>query len=138
MLHEAHQISLMIIVLGSYLLVVLLVRPWRAQAVWQLQVGALSVLIASCIGIMAIPGQNASAYYSSPAIRKYSVVIPWLVVAVNVVYLVMVLVMLGRCVRQEVPNYTELWGWWQQNKRPAAKERAMQDLVDARGLCSQA
>jgi hypothetical protein len=49
-----------------------------------------------------------------------------------------VLVMLGRCVRQEVPNYTELWGWWQQNKRQAAKERAMQDLVDARGLGSQA
>ena len=73
MLHEAHQISLMIIVLGSYLLVVLLVRPWRARAVWQLQVGALAALIASCIGIMAITVQNASAYYSSPAIRKYSV-----------------------------------------------------------------
>jgi hypothetical protein len=137
MLHEAHQISLMIIVLGSYLLVVLLVRPWRARAVWQLQVGALAVLIGSCIGIMATTVQNASAYYSSPAIRKYSAVIPWMVIEVNVVYLVTVLVMLGRCVWQEVPSYSELWGWWQQNKRQAAKEKAMQELMSARGLGSQ-
>jgi hypothetical protein len=136
MLHEAHQLALMILVLGSYLLVVLLVRPWRARAVWQLQVAALAVLIASCIGIMATTVHNASAYYSSRAIRKYSAVIPWMVIAVNVVYLVTVLVMLGRCVRQEMPSVSELRSYWQQNKRQAAREQAMVELMDARGLGS--
>jgi hypothetical protein len=140
MLHEAHQLTLMIMVLGAYLLAVLLVRPWRARAVWQLQVAALAVLIASCIGILATTVQNASSYYSSHVIRKYTGLIPWLVVAVNVVYLVTLLVMWGRCVRQEVPNST-LWSWVQQNKGRAdraANERAMQELIDARGLGSQA
>jgi hypothetical protein len=73
-------------------------------------------------------------------IRKYTALIPWLVIAVNVVYLVTLLVMWGRCAWQEVPNST-LWSWLQQNKRQAdraAKERAMQDLMEARGLGSQA
>ena len=140
MLHEAHQLTLMIMVLGAYLLAVLLVRPWRARTVWQLQVAALAVLIASCIGILATTVQNACSYYSSAVIRKYTALIPWLVIAVNVVYLVTLLVMWGRCAWQEVPNST-LWSWLQQNKRQAdkaAKERAMQDLMEARGLGSQA
>jgi hypothetical protein len=49
MLHELHQLILVVMVLGSYLLLVLLVKPFRSAAVWRLQVLALVVLLMSCL-----------------------------------------------------------------------------------------
>jgi hypothetical protein len=99
MLQEIHQLVLMILALGSYLLLVLLVHPWRARAVWRLQVLALTILIVSCLGILSCAVGNASAYYSS---TEYAKAIPWLVLVANLGYLVLLVVLLVRCVMREV------------------------------------
>lgn len=134
MLHELHQCALLILCLSSYLLLVLLVRPWRALAVLRLQVTALAVLIASCLGIMACNVQDARAggYYSDYAVKRYTAVIPWVVIAVNAAYLLLVLGMLVRCVLQEAPSVAEVRAWWVAKKRQAARQRVMQDVADGR------
>jgi hypothetical protein len=86
MLQEIHQLILMVLALGSYLLLVLLVKPWRAKTVWRLQVLPLAILIASCLGIMACTVSNAHTYYSSVV---YANAIPWLVLLANLCYLVL-------------------------------------------------
>jgi hypothetical protein len=105
MLQEIHQLILMVLALGSYLLLVLLVKPWRAKAVWRLQVLALAILIASCLGIMACTVSNASTYYSS---EVYAKAIPWLVLLANLFYLVLLVVLLVRCVLREVPRLADV------------------------------
>jgi hypothetical protein len=104
-LHEIHQLILMVLALGCYMLLVLLVNPWRARAVWRLQVLALAVLIASCLGIMACAVGNASAYYSSAV---YAKAIPWIVLLANLGYLVLLVVLLARCVLREVPSLADV------------------------------
>lgn len=95
MLHELHQLILLVIALTSYLLLVLLVKPWRATTVWRLQVLALSILVFSCLGIMACTVGDASAYYSEGAQKSYVKTIPWVVLLCNLAYLVLILVLLG-------------------------------------------
>lgn len=99
MLHEIHQLILIAMALGIYLLLVLLVKPWRAKVVWRLQVLALAILIASCLGVMACTVSNANTYYSSVV---YARVIPWLVLLANLSYLVLLVLLLVRCVVREV------------------------------------
>jgi hypothetical protein len=99
MLQEIHQLILIVLALGSYLLLVLVVKPWRTKAVWRLQVLALAILCASCLGIMACTVSNANTYYSSV---EYAKVIPWLVLLANLSYLVLLVVLLVRCVLREV------------------------------------
>jgi hypothetical protein len=130
MLHELHQLILLVIALTSYLLLVLLVKPWRATTVWRLQVLALSILVFSCLGIMACTVGDASAYYSEKVQRTYVTSIPWVVLLVNLAYLVLILVLLVRCLIREVPRLADvkkhLHRRWQQMKfaqrfgRPAA------------------
>jgi hypothetical protein len=105
MLQEVHQLILMVLALGSYMLLVLLVKPWRAKAVWRLQVLALAILIASCLGIMACTVSNAHTYYSSVV---YAKAIPWLVLVTNLCYLVLLVVLLVRCVLREVPRLADV------------------------------
>lgn len=108
MLHELHQLSLLVAALGSYLLLVLLVKPWRAATVWRLQVLALAILLASCLGIMACTVSDAGAYYADSSWQHFTTVIPVLVLVANVVYLVLLLVLLVRCVVREVPKLADV------------------------------
>jgi hypothetical protein len=105
MLQEMHQLILMVLALGSYLLLVLVVRPWRTQTVWRLQVLALAILIGSCLGIMACTVGNAHGYYRSTI---YTQVIPVLVLLANLCYLVLLVVLLVRCVAREVPSLADI------------------------------
>jgi hypothetical protein len=120
MLHELHQLILLVIALTSYLLLVLLVKPWRAATVWRLQVLALSLLVFSCLGIMACTIGDASAYYSEDAQNTYTKAIPWVVLLCNLAYLVLLLVLLARCLVREVPRLNSvknhLYHRWQQLK----------------------
>jgi hypothetical protein len=120
MLHELHQLILLVVALTSYLLLVLLVKPWRATTVWRLQVLALSILVFSCLGIMACTVGDASAYYSEDMQRTYVKSIPWVVLLVNLAYLVLVLGLLLRCLIREVPRLEDikdhLYNRWQKLK----------------------
>ena len=95
MLHELHQLLLMTLALGSYLLLVLLVNPWRAGAVWRLQVLALSILLGSCLGIMACT-------------VTYIPWLAWLIIVTNALYLGLILFVLLRCVMREIPRLADL------------------------------
>lgn len=108
MLHELHQLSLLVAALGSYLLLVLLVKPWRAATVWRLQVLALAILLGSCLGIMACTVSDAGAYYADSSWKHFTTGIPVLVLVANVAYLVLLLVLLVRCVVREVPKLADV------------------------------
>jgi hypothetical protein len=108
MLHELHQLSLLVVAPGSYLLLVLLVRPWRAATVWRLQVLALAVLLASCLGIIACTVSDAGAYYADSTWRHFTTVVPVLVLVANLAYLVLLLVLLVRCVLRELPKLRDV------------------------------
>jgi len=108
MLHELHQLTFMILVLGSYMVLVLLVKPWRSRAVWRLQVSALALLLASCMGIGACTVNDALAYYSPESYMRYMVAIPWLIIAANLCYLVFAVLYLLRCVWRELPRFADV------------------------------
>lgn len=108
MLHELHQLILMSIVLSSYLVLVLLVKPWRAAAVWRLQVTALCVLVLSCFGIMGVAVGDAGAYYSVDSQRAYRAVVPVLVILLNLAYLLLIVMLLVRCLIREVPKLDDV------------------------------
>jgi hypothetical protein len=108
MLHELHQLALMIMVLGSYLVLVLLVKPWRSRAVWRLQVSSLLLLLTSCMGIGACTVADALTYYASESYESYMRVIPWLIVAANLCYLAFVVCFLLRCAWRELPRLADL------------------------------
>lgn len=108
MLHELHQLTFMILVLGSYMVLVLLVKPWRSRAVWRLQVSALALLLASCMGIGACTVNDAVAYYSPESYMRYMAAIPWLIIAANLCYLVFAVLYLLRCVWRELPRFADV------------------------------
>lgn len=86
MLHPLHQLLLVLLVMGSYLLMALLVRPWRRTVVSWLQVGALTVLVASTVAMIACNVQSGeTTAFASP----YKQVLPVLVIVANRVYVVM-------------------------------------------------
>jgi hypothetical protein len=114
MLHALHQLILLVMVLGSYLLLVLLVQPWRSRAVFRLQVAALAILLASCLGIMACGSTDAGAHYSKEARAGYMYGIPWVIIAINLSYLVFIVVLLVRCVLREAPRLSDLRRFFRQ------------------------
>jgi hypothetical protein len=101
MLHELHQLILVVMVLGSYLLLVLLVKPFRSAAVWRLQVLALVVLLTSCMGIAAFAVSDTAGIYSGGVKASYTAAIRWIVIVVNACYLLLLVVLLLRCMLRE-------------------------------------
>lgn len=97
MLHELHQLLLMTVVLGLYLMVILVVRPWRSNTVWLLQVGAASVLVFSCCTIMACHIGDTSSHYSNDEASKYQKVLPFVVIGLNLAYTVVGAAVLACC-----------------------------------------
>lgn len=96
-LHEVHQLILMIMTLGAYLLLIIMVKPWRAAAVQRLQLLALTVLVTSCLGILVCSVGADDADYTAQEIFVYIQVVAWVVVALNAFYLAVALYMLLRC-----------------------------------------
>jgi hypothetical protein len=96
MLHELHQVLLVALVLGIYLMLMLAVRPWRSVAIFRLQVLATSVLVLSCCGIMAC-SVAADSHYGAADTKRYQDVVSWVVITINVFYMVMGLGTLGFC-----------------------------------------
>lgn len=85
-LHALHQLLAVMLVMGAYLLLALLVRPWRSDIVSWLQIGALSVLIGSTLGVMACNVEAIDATTAYRASLVYKQVIPVVILVVNVVY----------------------------------------------------
>lgn len=85
-LHALHQLLLVTLVMGAYLLLALLVRPWRSDIVSWLQVGALSVLMTSTLGVMACNVEAIDAATAYRASLVYKQIIPWVILVANGVY----------------------------------------------------
>lgn len=85
MLHELHQLLLVAALLGCYLVAMLVVQPWKSRATHKLQVTGLFVLVLSCAGIIAWSVDDAGSFYASAAYRN---VIPWVVLSLNLCYVV--------------------------------------------------
>jgi hypothetical protein len=94
MLHEQHQLLLVIMVFSSYLALILAVKPYRCTTIWRLQVLALATLLLSCFGILACNIGDTSSFYDGAVKNSYMKVIPWLIVALNVVYLFLAMAVL--------------------------------------------
>lgn len=94
MLHELHQLLAMAMLFGCYLVLILMVRPWKSPTTQRLQVAALLVLVLSCCGIIACSLNDAGSYYANDSYRK---VIPWVVLGLNAFYVVAALGVLVRC-----------------------------------------
>jgi hypothetical protein len=86
MLHEVNQILLVALVLGSYLMLMLAVRPWRSDAILRLQVLATSVLVLSCSGIMACR-VSGDGHYTDDDTARYKDAVGWAVIAINLLYM---------------------------------------------------
>jgi hypothetical protein len=86
MLHELHQILLVALALGIYLMLMLAVRPWRSEAIFRLQVLAASVLVLSCCGIMAC-NVSGDGHYSDDDTQRYTNAVGWAVIVINLVYM---------------------------------------------------
>lgn len=108
MLHEMHQLLLVTMVLGSYLIMIVLVRPWSSDAVWRLQVAASSVLVLSCCGILACNVGDISGHYSPQDAQRYMVAIPWVVMALNIAYIAGGVIVLGVCVKRTMNHSKSL------------------------------
>lgn len=87
MMHELHQLLLVIMVFSSYLALVLAVKPYRCTTILRLQVFALLVLLLSCFGIIACNIGDTSGFYDGVIWRNYMDAVPWVVVALNGLYL---------------------------------------------------
>lgn len=89
MLHELHQLLLVVLLMGTYLLLVVLVRPWENPVVTWLQVGGSSVLVGSTLGVTActVGFTDATTAFASP----YKQVIPSVIIAANGLYLLVAL-----------------------------------------------
>lgn len=94
MLHELHQLLAMAMLFGCYLVLILMVRPWKSPTTQRLQVAALLVLVLSCCAIIACSVNDAGSYYASDS---YRTVIPWVVLGLNAIYVVVALGVLVRC-----------------------------------------
>lgn len=105
-LHELHQVVLVLWILGSYLVLALLVRPWRSPVVSRLQVASLFVLTMSCLGILAC--NIASDDEKDGPRPRYSVAVAWLVLLANFIYLTTAVVMLVRLAFSEIPWFAGL------------------------------
>jgi hypothetical protein len=86
MLHELHQILLVTLALGMYLMLMLAVRPWRLATIYWLQVLATSVLVLSCCGIMAC-NVAADGHYSQEDVKLYKDAVSWAVITINLAYI---------------------------------------------------
>lgn len=100
--HEMHQIMLVTLILGTYLVLILAVQPWRSPAIWRLQVMAVSVLVLSCCGIMASTVGDTSAHYSESEKDRYSTVLPWLVIVINLLYVMVGIFTLVYCIARDI------------------------------------
>jgi hypothetical protein len=100
--HEMHQIMLVTLILGIYLVLILAVQPWRSPAIWRLQVMAVSVLVLSCCGIMASNVGDTSAHYSESEKDRYSTILPWLVIAINLLYVIVGIFTLVYCIARDI------------------------------------
>jgi hypothetical protein len=87
MMHELHQLLLVIMVLSSYLALILAVKPYRCITILRLQVLALLVLLLSCFGIAACNIGDTSGFYNAAVKSNYMDAVPWVVAALNMLYL---------------------------------------------------
>jgi len=105
MLHELHRLILVVIVLSIQLCLMLAVQPWKSTSVASLQVLALSVVIASCFGIMACNVTDPDGMYAQPIMSLvYKEVIPWVIIALNLAYMGVALCLLARSVWFKLPQ----------------------------------
>jgi hypothetical protein len=100
MLHPLHQLLLVLLVMGSYFIMALFVRPWRSTLVSYLQLGALTVLVASTVAIIAV---NVEPDGTAARQLPYKQVLPVLVIVANGVYLVFAIGCLIYC------TYKDFW-----------------------------
>jgi hypothetical protein len=87
MLHELHQLLLVVLVLSSYFVLILAARPYKCTTIWRLQVSALWVLLLSCFGIIACNIGDTTGFYQDTTASKYRNAVPWVVIALNAGYL---------------------------------------------------
>jgi hypothetical protein len=87
MLHELHQLLLVVLVLSSYFVLILAARPYKCTTIWRLQVSALWVLLLSCFGIIACNIGGTTGFYQDTTASKYRNAVPWVVIALNAGYL---------------------------------------------------
>lgn len=97
-LHPLHQLLLVLLVMGSYLLLALIVRPWRSTLVSWLQLGALTVLIASTMALIAC---NVEADETAALESPYKKALPVVVIVANGLYVVFVVGSLLYCVHKD-------------------------------------
>lgn len=83
-LADVHQMMIMAAVFGLYLLLMLMVRPFKNVTTSRLQVWALVVLLSSCFLIMALGVDDGYPLLKLPV--PYKAWIPWLTLAINLVY----------------------------------------------------
>jgi hypothetical protein len=86
MMHELHQLLLVVLVFSSYLVLMLAARPHKCTTIWSLQVSALLVLLLSCFGIIACNIGDTSGFYEERTTYNYRNVVPWVVVSLNAAY----------------------------------------------------
>jgi hypothetical protein len=87
MMHELHQLLLVVLVYSSYLVLILAARPYKCTTTWRLQVSALLVLLLSCFGIIACNIGDTSGFYEETTARDYMHVVPWVVISLNAAYI---------------------------------------------------
>lgn len=105
MLHELHQLILVVIVLSIQLCLMLAVQPWKSTSVASLQVLALSVVIASCFGIMAYNVTDPHGMYAQHTMSlMYKDVFPWVIISLNLAYMGVALSLLARSVWFKLPQ----------------------------------
>lgn len=107
-LHEVHQLQLVALVMGSYLVAILIVRPWRSPTVWRLQVAASIVLVLTCFGIMACNVGDITSHYSQADADRLKHVVSWVVVGLNLAYVMLVGVVLMCCVKRDMRRCEQL------------------------------
>jgi hypothetical protein len=95
---QIHQLLLVAMFLGSYLVLALIIHPWQSPATGRMQVSALLVLVVSCIAIIAWGVDDSTRNYSD---LSYKNALPWLVIALNLCYVVVAVVSLVICAWRE-------------------------------------
>jgi hypothetical protein len=106
MLHELHQVLLVALVLGVYLMLMLAVRPWRSDAIFRLQVLATSVLVLSCCGIMA-GTVSGDGHYSENDTNRLAGAVSWAIIAMNLLYMAIGLCTLFVCAWRNFSRWRE-------------------------------
>lgn len=95
---QIHQLLLVAMFLGSYLVLALVIHPWQSPVTGRMQVSALLVLVVSCIAIIAWGVDDSTRTYSDLSYKEF---LPWLVIVLNLLYVLVAVVALVICARRE-------------------------------------